>query len=555
MWESGRTDQPFSQVHLPSGARQEAFTHGHFEWVHYPDDVMADGILVARVTIQPNERWPEHLHGGYEQMLYVISGQGEHWVNGARSKLTEGTVHYLPAGAVHTMVNTGDAPLVQLSVYNPRVPEAVRELTMSMQRQGAVHEVLNSVGLSDLVSVTTMQTIQDKFAAAVGLGVLAIKEDGEVLTEPTGLPRFCQYVRSSCQRAPTCRAFSDETGRAAHGVGRPMIFNCCIGVVCVAVPLVAGSELKGHMVCGFVNLAEPNDRRLAMVRQKALHLGLDPDRLQALYGEIEVVLQAQMMTAADSLASIANSIVSLSMREMERSMESKHVAEMLQKLQQVSRLEKALQEAELRAMEARIKPHFLFNALNTIAATVSEGGREAEEIVYSLSDFLRFSLRHREPTATLSEELTCLRNYMNIQHARFGEDLQCRVVCAPGTEHLVVPSMILQPLAENAIVHGLTPRGYRGVITTAARVRSGRLIITVADSGVGLDSDRSLDLPLQTDESEDGPGIGLRYVKMKLQQVFEDDYRFAVRSRKDRGTAVTIDVPAREVTVRCPRSR
>lgn len=549
MWEFRQEiNQPLSRVSLAGGNRQQEFTHGHFEWLHYPDDVTADGILVARVTIQPNERWPEHLHGGYEQMLYVISGEGEHWINGARSKLSAGTVHYLPVSAVHTMENTGDEPLVHLSVYNPRVPEAVRELTVSMQRQGSANDVLDSVGLSDLVSVSTMQMIQDKFAAAVGLGVVAIKEDGEVLTMPTGLPRFCQYVQSSCQGASTCRAFSDETGRAAHGVGRPMIFNCCIGVVCVAVPLVAGSELKGHMACGFVNLAEPNGRRLAMVRQKALNLGLDPDRLERLYGEIEVVLKAQMMTAAESLASIANSIVSLSLREMERSMESKHVAEMLQKLQQVSRLEQALQEAELKAMEARIKPHFLFNALNTIAATVSEGGREAEDIVYSLSDFLRFSLRYREPIATLSEELTCLRNYMNIQHARFGDDLQSRVVCAPGTEDLIVPSMILQPLAENAIVHGLAPRGYRGIITTAARVRSGRLIITVADSGVGFDSGRVLDLPSGTDESEGG--IGLRYVTMKLQQIFEDDYRFVVRSREGRGTAVTVDVPAREVTVR-----
>src|SRR5690606_15488283 len=117
-------------------------------------------------------------------------------------------------------------------------------------------------------------------------------------------------------------------------------------------------------------------------------------------------------------------------------------------------------------LEARINPHFLFNALNTIAEAASEGGSDVEEIVYCLSDFLRFSLRNTKSTTTLREELRCLRNYLRIQHARFGEGLKTRIAAHPSESELadlVVPSMILQPLVENAISHGLAELNYTGL--------------------------------------------------------------------------------------------
>ncbi len=543
MWQFQRELREAMESGDEEVVRRQEFRHGRFDWLHYPQDVTSDEILVARVMIYPGQKWPEHIHSGYEQMLYVISGTGEHWVDGEREDLHPGRAYYLPPNVAHTMTNSGDDPLVHLSVYHPRMPKAVRELTGSMDSQWA-EDALEAVELSGLVSISTMQNIQDKFAAAVGLGVITVTADGDVFTEPTDLPEYCQYIRSSCLYSGTCRAFDPATGRTAHSAEGPFLFNCCMGIVCVAVPLVAGDELMGHMACGFVSLSEPDEQRFSKVRQMAGNLDLDPPRLQEMYGKVEVVLQAQMMAAADSLASIANSILSLALRDMRRSLETEHAAEMLENMRQVSRLEHALQEAELRATEARMKPHFLFNALNLIASKVAEGGREAEDIVYSLSDFLRFSLRRREPTATVAQEMECLRNYINIQKARFGADMRFKLVVEPGLDDLVVPAMIMQPLVENSIVHGLAPSGYRGLISVAVRRRGDRLKLSVADSGAGFDEDEVLYLPSGEDEAWGQTGIGLQYVGLKLQQIFGDDFQFHIRSKSGRGSAVIVDIPA-----------
>jgi len=531
---------------------QQDFIHGHFDWLHYPDDATSDGILVARVTIGPGDESPDHHHGGYEQMLYVLSGRGVHWVDGEKAELLPGRAYFLPMGVTHRIVNTGDEPFVHLSVYHPRKPEEVREIAEAMQamEQARAESRQLDVPLSDLVQVSTLQQIQDKFAAAVGLGVVTITRDGEPLTRPTGLPDFCQCIRSSEKRRPMCRAFDPDTGVSAHKRGRPLLFNCCSGIVCVAVPLLMGSELVGHMACGFIKLDEPSQLQLARVQQKARSLGLDPEQLERHYLDIEVVLHAHMVAAAESLQVIANSIVALSAREMRRRIESEYAAELLEQLRLVNQLERELKESEFRVLEAKINPHFLFNALNTIASATFEQGDTAADIVYALSDFLRFSLRHNKPTVRLDEEVQCLENYLRIQQARFGDGLNTIVRVEPGLEDVSIPFMVLQPLVENAIVHGLAYRGYRGRLAVAIRQREGRLRVDVADSGVGFEDDVLVDLHAIAQDSGNSDvrrGVGLRYVRTKLHHTFGDDYELIVRSISDCGTCVTITMPIERV--------
>ena len=145
-------------------------------------------------------------------------------------------------------------------------------------------------------------------------------------------------------------------------------------------------KLVGHMACGFVKIEEPGEKHVVRLKTIASQVGLGPRRAPKYYQEIEVVLKAQIMAAAASLESIANAVTSSHMREAQRRLESKHHAEMLKNSRWCA-LERELQEAEFRALQARINPHFLFNALNTIAEAVSEGGADVEEIVYCLSDF------------------------------------------------------------------------------------------------------------------------------------------------------------------------
>lgn len=534
---------------LPGGAdtrfgRQD-FAYGRFEWIRVPDERMPDGIMVARCTIDPGKEWPEHYHIGYEQMLYVISGKGVHCVNRERRELSPGIVEFLPVGAFHYVLNTGHEPLTHLSVYHPTMPKEVRDLALSIQGEPG-DLVLQEINPADLLPVSTMQSIQDKFAAAVGLGVVTVDINGKSVTKPTGLPEFCHYLRSGSKSPWRCAAFDPCSGVEVHARGHPTIINCCPGVVCVVMPLKAGRELVGHMACGFVKIEEPEQNHLEAIKAISARSGLDEEVLLRHYEKIEVVLKAQMVAAAESLESIANAIVSLHMRETQRRQESEHHAEMVKKLQMVNKLEHELQEAEFRALEARINPHFLFNALNTIAEAVSKGDGSGEDMVYALSDFLRFSLRNTKSTTNLCEEIRCLENYLRIQHARFGSGLQTEIIIEPPDANPVVPSMILQPLVENAIIHGLSSLGYTGLVKVTAQVRHGRLKITVLDNGVGFKPDMVVDFPILDSRKRARLGLGLRYVRTKLHHTFGDDYSFSVESTPGYGTKISMEMPAKE---------
>jgi two-component system LytT family sensor kinase len=522
---------------------KQYFAYGEFEWLRYPGKEAPDGMMIAKCTIDPGKEWPAHVHGGYEQMLHVISGRGVHWVNGEEIQLEPGSTHYLPVGTSHRMVNTGTEPLVHLSAYHPTMPREIREITDFMHElPGRKHR--SAKEHAQALPIATMQAIQDKFSAAVHLGVVTIDREGRSLTSPTHLPSICRYVQSTPAGCRGCAAFDPKRGEEALANNGPIMFECCPGVICVAVPLKAEEQLIGHMACGFVKLDEPGEDQYKAISEKAASLGLSPSEIERRYRDIEVVLKAQMVAAADSLESIANAVLSFSIREARRDEEAQHQAEMLKKLQLVSRLEQELQESEFMALEARINPHFLFNALNTIAEAVAEGDERSVEIIHSLSDFLRASLRNTKSTTTLSQELKCVENYLHIQKARFGDGLQTEFHLEPMDIDPVVPSMILQPLVENSIVHGLSSLGYKGLIRIEASVagKGKRLRLEVRDTGVGFGD---VIVGLGGRGKNGGQSLGLRYVRTKLQHTFGDDCSFSIVSSPGDGAVVMMEMPLR----------
>ncbi len=535
---------------------KQYFAYGEFEWLRYPGKETPNGMMIAKCTILPGKEWPAHVHGGYEQMLHVISGNGTHWVNGEQIDLEPGSTHYLPVGASHRMVNTGTEPLIHLSAYHPTMPREIREITdfmhylpergpMPGQETAAPGEETGEPAgdaAAQAVPIATMQAVQDKFSEAVHLGVVTIDREGKSLTSPTRLPSLCRYVQSAPQGCRGCAAFDPKRGAEALRSDGPIMFECCPGVICVAVPLKAEEELVGHMACGFVKLDEPDEGQYKALSAKAASLGLCPKEIECHYREVEVVLKAQMVAAADSLESIANAILSLSIREARRDEEARHQTEMLNKLKVVSRLEQELQESEFMALEARINPHFLFNALNTIAEAVAEGDERSEEIIHALSDFLRASLRSTKPTTTLSQELKCVDNYVRIQKARFGDGLETEFLIDHMDVDPIVPSMILQPLVENSIVHGLAHLGYRGLIRIRAAITGGRLSLEVRDTGVGFND---VIVGLGGQGKNGGQSLGLRYVRTKLQHTFGSDCSFSIVSHPGKGTSVSMEMPVR----------
>ena len=206
------------------------------------------------------------------------------------------------------------------------------------------------------------------------------------------------------------------------------------------------------------------------------------------------------------------------------------------KLEEQKRL---LLEARLDALQRQINPHFLFNTLNSIASLVRLKPELAREMIVKLGNILRALLKEHDSYVPLREELKFTDDYLDIEVVRFGADkLRVEKEIDPRTLDVLVPSILLQPLIENSIKHGLEPRLNGGTVTLRSRLEGDRLHIEVADDGVGMGNRPASAL------SRAGAGIGMKNVQERLEVLYGNQAQFTVVSNPGRGTLVSIEVPA-----------
>ncbi|HUA21688.1 MAG TPA: histidine kinase [Bryobacteraceae bacterium] len=198
-----------------------------------------------------------------------------------------------------------------------------------------------------------------------------------------------------------------------------------------------------------------------------------------------------------------------------------------------------LNEARLAALTSQINPHFLFNTLNSVSSLIRTNPEQARSVVYRLSSILRRLLRKTDNLTPLREELAFIDNYMTIEMVRFGEKLQFVKEIEPETLDRLVPSMLLQPIIENSIRHGLASKVDGGTIRVRSSLADGKLHIVVEDDGVGIPEARLARLFEQ--------GIGVSNVNERLKVLFGQDYRMWIDSKPGEGTRTGIEIPELQV--------
>jgi two-component system LytT family sensor kinase len=205
-----------------------------------------------------------------------------------------------------------------------------------------------------------------------------------------------------------------------------------------------------------------------------------------------------------------------------------------------------LLKARMDALTRQINPHFLFNTLNTVSSLIRFDPDMARGVVLKLSNILRRLLRKHETFVPLRDELDFIDDYLDIEVIRFGRDkLQIFKDIDEETLDAFVPSMLLQPIVENAIKHGLAPRLAGGQIHLRTHRRDGRLTIEIEDNGMGMSPERLLDVY--------GGGIGISNVHERLRLLYGDQFAMDIRSREGEGTQIRIEIP--ELAVAEPAAR
>jgi signal transduction histidine kinase len=210
----------------------------------------------------------------------------------------------------------------------------------------------------------------------------------------------------------------------------------------------------------------------------------------------------------------------------------------IERAAQVERIRAELIRAELRALQAQVNPHFLFNTLNSIAALIGENPVAAEDLTTRLADVFRYALTaSRREHVRLADELEFIRTCLSIEHVRFGARLRVREDIEPGLDDVPVPALLLQPLVENAVRYAVSPREEGGEVRLSVRREGASLVVTVADDGPGF----------TPGAAPRGHGVGLESVRERLR-LAGTGHALDVRTAPGAGTTVTVTLPLEPVT-------
>lgn len=213
-------------------------------------------------------------------------------------------------------------------------------------------------------------------------------------------------------------------------------------------------------------------------------------------------------------------------------------AELVETQQQRLRHEKDLIESELRALQAQIEPHFLFNTLANIQALIDTDSVKAKEMLQNFTDLLRHSLtRSREGNTILHQEIEIVEKYLAIQKQRLGDRLNYHIECPDHLENLPFPPLLIQPVVENAVIHGIEPSVSGGKVEINVIESSGVVSIIISDNGRGLQ------------ETTQGNGIGMENTRNRLKAVFGEQGKMVVKENKPSGVIVELNLGTLDLNI------
>ncbi|GBF32549.1 two-component sensor histidine kinase [Desulfocucumis palustris] len=408
-----------------------------------------------------------------------------------------------------------------------------------------------------LVDQEKFLKIIEVFTRATDITIDINDARGYPLVEHDFFYGFCRTIRSNPEGLRRCIKSNAEVGFMASATGQASVCKCHAGIMLVAVPILIDGKFCGTITAGQMRLEQPDGKALEQMLRATGDLGFDPRELARSFLDVQVVTPEKCRAAAELISYMVNSIAELIYFHQLRETRTREKLKLMHEEKNRAEMENALRMAELKNLQAQIKPHFLFNTLNTITGLVILGeNHKAQNTLYALTGLLRYNFNDRGDLVPLGEELDYVKNYLAIQKMRFGEKIQVEINVQPELLEAPVPCLTLQPLVENACVHGLEFREADGALNISAAKKGTDMEICVMDNGPGFSPavlDR-LNAFLAGTSGKTGPdlsggggaGLGLGNVHRRLQLYYNESYGLSVDS-KPGCTRVIMSLPVVEM--------
>ncbi|SHE34924.1 sensor histidine kinase [Alkalibacter saccharofermentans] len=406
--------------------------------------------------------------------------------------------------------------------------------------------------IKDVIDVDVLQKIQDEFATATGFAVIIVDAMGRPVTKHSNCSDFCSLIRKEKKGKCFCEISDSRGGLKASRTGKPYIYRCHTGLVDFASPIVYQGHYLGAMMAGQVLVEEEHLENLEIVCEESIDWKKNQHFLDA-YNDLPVLSFEKIKAVGETMSLFCNYIVEKGItNKVQKELHEKDM-KLAETKQKQLELENALKETKLKVLQAQINPHFLFNALNTISSLcIIEKASKTQEVVYILSDILRYTLRKTSKMVSLGEELKYIERYLQFQKTRFHSRLNYKIFISKELETIEIPFMTLQPLVENAIIHGLEPKEEGGIITIIGYPLKKDVLITIEDNGVGIPPNKlklllnNKEVPPANSINDAGhtTGLGIHNVNDRLVHYYGQDYSLKISSISNSGTRITVTIPS-----------
>ena len=401
--------------------------------------------------------------------------------------------------------------------------------------------------LRNVVNVDILQDIQKRFSDATGFGVIIADQQGIPVTMPTNFTSFCNHMRSSQEGLQCCVLSDQKVGLIAAKQAKPILHYCHSGLVDIAAPIILNGEYLGSVLCGQVLLENRDEKHVNQIREKIKHISMDQELIQLYVEKIEFTGRKRIEAVIEMLQLVANYIIKTGANNLAQDELNEKNQKLMEEMEVRATLEKFLEEAQFKVLQSQINPHFLFNTLNTISRLAYlENAEQTQKVTYSLAKIMRYSLRNIDQHVSLKEELDYVKNYISIQQSRFRNRIQYEEIVEVDAEALKMPILSIQPIIENAIIHGFEPNNSTVDIKIHVFIKNDNVVIEISDTGVGMTKETLSSIFLQPSVRKNShtTGIGMNNVHKRIQFYFGEEYGITVlESQPGNGTKVRIVIP------------
>ncbi|WHY02499.1 histidine kinase [Neobacillus sp. DY30] len=364
--------------------------------------------------------------------------------------------------------------------------------------------------------------------------LVLVDTNGHVMHELIPAPDFCRFV---CKKQGDQKVCPDYNSRFNPDKGEKGRFICHYGLHNIFIPIKKNDETVGF-VSGMKVYSQDTEYQKYMIDIQSLkeEIKTELEFIAKSIASLKTVDENKMKIHEQICSHIAKNI-SIDLTESTKN----HTESAITRLSiEKEMLEKKIIDLEAKNMSLVVNPHFLFNTLNCIARIAYfEHSHKTEELIYCLSDLLRYNLKQDDQLHTIGSEIDNIEKYLYIQKARFKNRLEYTIDVPENIRAYRIPNMVIQPIVENALIHGITPRRDGGKIHIITKETEKAVIITVADNGNGFCREAIEKIK----QSENKSGLGFRSTDRRLKQNYGECYGLEIIKSDFSGSTVAIKIP------------